>query len=429
MKSILSMSWAIQYLKDPLRKNSIFLIAAGALTPIFGFLFWMVVARLYPPQQVGLAAALLSAAFLLVMLSRLGLDVSLIRFLPQQKDKQGMINSCFTITGLLSIALAVVFILGLKLWSPALLFLQENMVYWLIFVLLIPILSLSPLQNTLFVAFRDAKWVFIRAIIGGLKIPLVVLLASLVGAMGIFSAAGLADGIAFFIGILFIIKLLPAYRPIPTIRKEMVNDMLHFSLGNYVADNFFHLPGLILPLLVVNVLNPEMGAYFYIAWAIASILIIFPGAISASLLAEGSYAPEKLRGDAIRATKFVFLLLIPAVLVLLFLGDTILSLLGVGYSQNALTVLWLLVLSSVPVAVNALYATIKRVQKEVKPIIYVYSFIALFVIAGSYVLMKEMGLVGIGIAWISGNGIAALVTGLLLLRQAGILVKVPSKLG
>ena len=118
----LSMSYLwrlVHYFKDPLRKNSMFLIEANVLSALLGFLFWMVAARLYPTEAVGLATATISAARLLEALSSLGLGIGIIRFLPDEKDKRGLINSCYTIAGLFSLMLAIIFIAGLNLWSPA----------------------------------------------------------------------------------------------------------------------------------------------------------------------------------------------------------------------------------------------------------------------------------------------------------------------
>lgn len=54
-----------------------------------------------------------------VVMSLLGLNSSLTRFLPHTKKPQELINSCLTLGGLISLVLAGIFIAGLELWSPA----------------------------------------------------------------------------------------------------------------------------------------------------------------------------------------------------------------------------------------------------------------------------------------------------------------------
>ncbi len=54
----------------------------------------------YGDDAVGVATSLVSVVLLLHTLARLGLDIGLIRFLPDETDKPGMINTSFTIVGL-----------------------------------------------------------------------------------------------------------------------------------------------------------------------------------------------------------------------------------------------------------------------------------------------------------------------------------------
>ena len=411
-------SWLTQYLKDPLRRNSFFLIVANIVMALFGFLFWMVAARLADSdKEIGLATALVSAIVLLTTFSRLGVDIGLIRFLPNEGNKQSIINTSLTIVGLFSILVALIFVLGLRVWSPALLFVRENILYLLLFALFTGAASLMTLlQQGVFVALRTTKFSFIMQAVAGLRLLLLVFLASF-GAFAIFSSWGIALCVAFMVGIILIRRLEPKYRPLPGVNKKIVNDMLHFSLGNYIAESFKELPGCLLPLLVVNILNPEMGAYFYIAWTIAGIVFMISYATNFSLLAEGSYQPEKLRSNVIQSTKFIFLLLIPIILVIFFFGDLLLSFFGEAYSKEGLKLLWILAFSGIPLALNTIYITTKRIQKQVKPIIYIYIFIALFTIGVGYVLMRGMGLVGIGVAWILSNSIVTLFIGLAMIRR------------
>ena len=159
---------------------------------------------------------------------------------------------------------------------------------------------------------------------------------------------------------------------------------------------------MILPLINVNVLGAAMTAYFYITLRIASVLYMIPAAVSMSLLAEGSYTTENLRGTIIKAIKFTFTILIPSMILLFFFGDKILTLFGKEYSKNALELTHIMILSSIPISVCSLYLSLKRIQKNVKAIVYTTASISLLVIGLSYILMEQMGLVGVGLAWFTG---------------------------
>ena len=54
-----------KYLNDPLYKNSFFVMLTSISNAGFGFIFWMLAAKLYPKEDVGIATALISSMALL----------------------------------------------------------------------------------------------------------------------------------------------------------------------------------------------------------------------------------------------------------------------------------------------------------------------------------------------------------------------------
>ncbi len=393
-----------QHLNDPLFKNAYFLMANTLLSAAIGFFFWTFAARFYSAQDVGLGSALLSAGGLLSMFSILGFDIGLIRYLPEEKNKGEMINTCFTITLLISLLLSIIFLLGLEIWSPALDMLRNNVFFGLVFIFFTMFGSISSLQTSVFIAFREAKYAFVKNFAIAFKIAILPLLVAF-GAFGVYLSAGFSSILAFLFGFLFILRLYSSYKPIPVIRKRVVNDILHYSSGNYIANIFAGLPSVVLPIMVINILSAEMNAYFYIAWAISGLLLAIPLATSTSLLAEGSFLPEELGKNAIRALKFIFILLAVAIIGIFLFGKYVLLLFGVEYARNSFEVLLILALGSIPFAFNSLYAATKRVQKEIKPVVYVYGSIAIITLAASYLLMQNLGIIGVGIAWLLANGL------------------------
>jgi len=405
-----------EHLDDPLFKNSYYLMANTLLISVSGFIFWILAARFYSTEEVGIGAAIISAMSLLYMFSLLGLDIGLIRYLPNETDKGEMINSCLMLTALTAFLLSVIFLAGLNIWSPALMVIKENAIFGLAFILFTVATALFQLQSNVFVAFRQAKYSFFQFIVTILKIGILPLLITL-GAFGIYAANGFASLLAVVIGNIFILKVYPSYKPIPAIKKRVVNDMLHYSFGNYIANIFGSLPTVILPILVVNVLGAAMNAYFYVAWAISLMLMTIPLAISKSLLAEGSFSPEKFRKNVIKSLKFIVVLLIPAIIGVFVFGRYVLWLFGEEYARNSLELLLILSVASVPYAVISVYAAVKRVQQEVMPVIGVHGFVAMFAIFGGYLLMQSMGLIGIGYAWLLGNGVVAGGVGLVAMKD------------
>ena len=133
----------------PLYSNALYLMIASAASALLGFVFWIIVARFYTPEDVGLASAAIAAIGLLALFSYLGLGAGLVRFLPGSgKDASSMVNTVFTISTLTSILAAFIFIAGLGFWSPALLFLRQNPIYLAAFVLFTIVFTLSSLTIT-----------------------------------------------------------------------------------------------------------------------------------------------------------------------------------------------------------------------------------------------------------------------------------------
>ena len=115
-------------LNDPLRKNALFLIANTAVLSILGFVFWMIATRVYSPSDVGLASATIAAIGLIAMFGMLGFDIALIRFLPNAKEPDKIINTSLTITGIFSLILGLIFIQGMRFgfWSPTLRYISQD---------------------------------------------------------------------------------------------------------------------------------------------------------------------------------------------------------------------------------------------------------------------------------------------------------------
>ncbi len=399
-----------QFLTTPLYTNAVYLMVNAVVVSLLSFFFWVVVARFYTQSEVGYSSAIISAASLLAVLSLLGLDVSLIRFLPRAEKPQELINACFTLTGLISLAVAGIFLASVDFWSPSLAFIKGNAIFSATFIILILILALSPLVSTTFIARRRAGFVLLQCSIRSLiKIPLPLLFVLFFHAFGIVASWGIAFGVSLAVSLfLFLPKVQNHYKPIPTLKLNLIKGMWRYSGGNYLANLLLGAPMLILPIIVVNLLGPQQNAYFYIAWMIAALLLAIPGAISTSLFAEGSHFEDKLRENVIKSVKFTFLLLVPAVILLVLVGKWLLLAFGQSYLANGLKLLWILAISSLPLGITSIYTSILLVTGRIKELVIISGFIAIAVLVVSYLVMPATGIIGIGYAWLGAQGAVAI---------------------
>jgi O-antigen/teichoic acid export membrane protein len=190
------------------------------------------------------------------------------------------------------------------------------------------------------------------------------------------------------------------YRFYPTIKFDLIRKLALFSLSNYIGSILENFPSYLLPLIILNMLGPEDNAYFSIAWAFSILLMSVPKSAALSLFAEGSHDPVSLTKNTTKAMIFVLIMMIPALIIIILFGNNILLIFGKQYSQNAYLILVLFVLGGIPYSFNSFFISMKRVKKEIKAIIIIYSAIALVYISTSYLFINKYGLVGTGYSWI-----------------------------
>lgn len=391
-----------QFLTTPLYANAIYLTVNMLVRSLFSFIFWIVVARFYTAVEVGYSSAIISVVNYLALLSLIGWDSSLIRFMPRAEKPGILINSCFTLCSLISLVVAGIFVAGVDFWSPALAFIKGNAIFTLVFIVFTPLWALSLLMDATFIAKRRARFALIQSVISStLKIFLAVLLVLFFHAFGIVASWGTALGVAIAVSFfLFLPRVQHTFRPVPTLNLSQFKGKWQYSGGNYLASLFISAPLLLLPVMMVNLLGPESNAYFYVAWVMAALLFAIPYAISQSLFAEGSHFEDRLGENVVKSLKFTFLLLVPAVILLILVGKWLLLAFGQSYSINALALLQILAISSLPLGVNHIYTSILKVRGRLKELIAIWGFIAAATLVISYLIAPVTGIIGIGYTWL-----------------------------
>ncbi|MFQ5838969.1 MAG: lipopolysaccharide biosynthesis protein [Thermoplasmata archaeon] len=402
----------LQDIRTPLYKNAIFLIFNTILVAGAGFLFWFVIARIYPVPEVGQALVLVSIASFLAVLSQLGFGIGLIRFLPRTKsDKGKMINSCLTISTIISLVLAVGILITIDVWFPG----WRGFSLWAlvpIFFLLVPMMVNAPIVDNTFVAGRRALFVLVRnSLYQSVRLVTPLILVVLLGVLGVLASLVFAHAVALSVAFFLLLpRLYPGFRPGPAIDRTVLNDIFHFSLGNHVGEVLHALPYPVILIIVSRFFGgAEHAAFFGIPWLIASLLFAVPLMASISLYAEGSHFEDRLYGDIRRIMRFMIPLLAVGILFIWFLGDWVLSLFGPSYAAEGFGLLRILAVSGIFVAANGLFLSVARVKKWVKAIIVLMAYVALGTIVLSYFLIPILGLEGAGVAWLIANGTSASV--------------------
>ncbi len=398
LKNITKKVWSLR--KDTLYQNSIFMMASTAIVSASGFFFWLIVAKMYQDAQVGLATAIISAATFIMNISVLGLNYSIIRFLAKEKEPNQLLSNTFSIIAAAAAVVAGGFLLLLSYLSPSLLFLREGIGGWA-FLLLTILISLDFFTESIFIALRAGKYIFIKNVI--VSLSKLALPAAFVGfgAVGIFMGWALALSSALFVSIFVLIRKF-GFRFAPKFQKKKLKDMFQFSSINFIVGLLGIAPGLVLPLMITNTVNPETAAYFYVSYMIANLLYTVPYATTQSLFAEGSYSEKNFWFNVRKALKFIAMLLIPGIIILSLLGGFVLQFFGKSYSEEGVRFLQLLAVAGIPVSLNYLGLTILNVQRKMKAL-FTINIIGTVTIIGLSYLWSNYALTGIGFAWLIGH--------------------------
>lgn len=395
--------------------DAFYLWVNGVVTSVFGFIFWTAVARLYDAEDVGLAAAAVSALMLLGVVSNLGLGLGLIRFLPEADDRGvSLLNGSFTLGASAATAIAVVFLLGIPLWSPSLAFLREQPLHSALYVLFAICATVGTIQTHAFMAVRRAEFgLLANAGASVPKICLAVALAMFSNPFSIVAAWGTALLVSVIAGSFwFLRRAQPSYRPAIRVKDWPSFEVLSYSFGNYVSNLLFMTPTFLLPIIVVSQVGGQEGAYFYMAWTVGMLLTSMASSLSLSLFSEGSHYRDGLGRGLWQALGTALVISAFAAVLLLIAADRLLLVFGSDYAREAAGLLRLLALASVPACVTSLYLGVERVRKGIRRLILMSLVVAGIALGGSYLLLGAMGIEGVGIAWLAAECVgAAIATG------------------
>lgn len=401
-----------RYFHDPLYRNSLFIMLNTGLVSLFNYLFWLLASKVTSSYHIGLASAAISAAAMIVALSRLGMDDSITRFFPQSKDRGGFLNALIAIMLVATIVVIIGFLIWLPRISPALLFLKQGQ-YALLFVGLIFLTAITNMQGTTFVAMRRADLALLEYAILCLRLPLLFALGSL-GVIGIFLATDITYLIMMVAGIILLYRMGVA-RDLH-VDAGQARKTMGYSLSNYMASILYTAPVTLIPILIVNVIGASPQAYFYAAYSVAAFLFLVPDAIVASMFVEGAHE-RPLRDTAFKSLRFALIILVPMVLATAFFGDDILLLFSHEYSAAAYQLLLLLALSSLFYAVIEVYFTVMQVRKNVVMLNFVRLSVTGLTLGLGYVFLQKLGLIGIGYAWLLSCVIVSAISGGMMLSK------------
>lgn len=393
-------------------RNSVYLLLGSLATAGFGFIFWIIAARLFDAPTVGVATVLISLSSLISLLSLAGFDSSFVRFLPKSRDHTTYVNSGIMVTSLLSIVFSAIFLAVSFATTPEVRDVLSDPLVIVLFIFLTIASSLNLLTNSVFIAHRHAWFVLLINVLFNLaKVALPFAFIDY-GAVGIFAAAGVAQVVGLALSF-FYMRRSYNYHFHPTIDTVALRQTFHYTFSVYIGSVLNLLPPTLLPLMITAQLDAASTAYYYMAFNIATIIYTVAYSAMQSAFAESSHDSAALKQHVTKGLQLSAALVLPAVALCVVGGGFVLGVFGADYAEVATPLLIVMSLAALIVAPYSALGAIMKVAHDTTSFIVMNVVYAASILSLAYVFMPQFGLIAIGYSWLIGN-LLAVVTGTLL---------------
>ncbi len=391
-----------------LLRNSVFIMFTTGINSILGYAFWVIAARSFSTEEIGVAGALISAMTLVAVVADLGTSRGLVQRLPRQHNDREWSRTltASAVTGFVAgLAIGVITAaLILPSISGDLELSGDSPLHVLLFAVGVSVWSLSVITDYLFIAERRTGSMVARSLIFS-AVRLVLLAAVLLtvdgGALAIFGIWVGATAASILLAWLVLLpRLGRIFRPQVRAVPETVQTMIRPYAGNYVITVGDMLPQFLLPVMVLALLSPTENAYFYVTWLLGAGFFTVSSSISTALFAEGVHDPKRIAEQVRSAARITTVLLVPAMTIFIVFGEQILDLFGGDYSEAGYTLLVILTASAVPDAIVNIYiARLRAIERLTMPGVVSVGR-AVITLGLAAVLIPDMGIEGAGVAWL-----------------------------
>ena len=173
--------WAARWssFTDGMLRNALFLILNSGLQSGLGLAFWIITARLFTTESVGIASSLISASNLIMFLGLLGMNTTFVRYLPIAKHRNRLITGGVSVVSIGSGIIALGYVFLMPLISRPISFVTHSLPLAAGFVLLTAAAGVNLFTDSAFIAAGKSQYnILIDGVVGGeAKVILVFILA------------------------------------------------------------------------------------------------------------------------------------------------------------------------------------------------------------------------------------------------------------
>ncbi len=404
----------IIHIREPLYRNGYALVLGTASTSALGFLYWAVAARQYSTEIIGINSAIIATMTFLSEMSRLNLTSALNRFIPIAGNRtKPLVGNAYLISLAAGLGASLLFLFGINTWAQELSFLKTNLLLASAFILATMGWNIFTLQDSVLIGMRKATWVPVENILFSLlKLGLLIGFVWWYPQFGVF-LSWILPLIVFvpIVNILIYLRLIPQHvnATIHSSQSIEKTQITRFVSGNYFSNLISTATASLIPLIILAQVGATANAYYYISWTVTYSLYLFSYNMGMSFITEATSNRKKFAHYRYQTLTQTAYLLTPIVILLVVGAPFLLKIFGASYATEGLTLFRLLCLSALPKIVTTNSVDAARVEQRLRTVILVPAILGGMVLTLSLILIKEVGITGVGIAWLASQTAIAIV--------------------
>jgi O-antigen/teichoic acid export membrane protein len=397
--------------RGSLSRSSVLMVLGKGLQMGFGFLFWIVAARLISVADMGAVAASVSAVMLVTQIGLLGVGATMIVSIGRGEPVGRVLDTGFTVVTATSLVAAGGYVAATAWGSGELAATQSTLPFILVFLVAASCGTVTICLDQAGIALGHPSGSVVRYLLGGAVmiggLPLVALASpGDLGAGPVFVAWTLSSVVVCVAGAVQLRRWI-GYRYRSQVRIKSLRGHLVVGIPNHLLTLTERLPGLLVPLLIAHLVSPEATAYWYPAWMLVWVAYTVPIQVGLVQFAEGVRRPGQL-GQTLRSGFASGVLLGGAVAaVMAVLAHPLLMLIGASYADASADALRILTLGIIPFAVWQSYNARCRATGMVGE-----GIVAGLLLAGTIcvatVWAAPHGSTALAVAWVASSSVGAL---------------------
>ena len=389
------------------------LIVSMALSSGLGFVYWVIAARFYSQESVGLASAAISSMLLLGEIGVFGLTSMLVGQLSRKTYKVSILISTALFAAVFTSGIpAIIFSLLAPKLSAELAPISSSFFNFVLYSIGVISISTGLILDYSTIGLEKGELQLWRNLI----FSFAKLATLIIAAVWISSRSGMILYGTWTTAALLSLAISLIYSLSKGLKfSDLIPDFSLYqklgglTIGHHALNLATQAPGMILPILVTILLSLSVTASFYIAWMITSFILFVPTSLSITLYASAAKNPVSDQPGIRFSLLLSFAIGLVANIIIFFLAEPILSVFGEGYVLQAQQILKIMALAVFPHTLLVHFVAKMRINEtsnKAAPIIWLGALLQLGL---ATIGAKLFSTTGFSAGWLVGLSIISLL--------------------